>query len=197
MAYELLRMPPATNLSSSALEVDSSKTWREVKDGRDIPTEELPMQTAARVGQPVHNFEFEVVFDDGASRQWLGNAVPLFDETQRPRGAVGAYIDITERKRTEEALKRTNAELRSFAYALTHDLREPLRMVVNFTQLLAQECEGKLGKDAPKYVSYAVEGALRIEALHRALLDYWEVTENALGSTSPVDCNQALSQTLR
>jgi PAS domain S-box-containing protein len=196
MAHELLRLPPASNASSSALELEKSKSWREVKDGRGIPTEELPMQTAARTGEPVYDYELDVVFDDGTCRRWLGNAVPLFNETLRSRGAVSAFVDITERKRAEEALEKSNAELRNFAYALTHDLREPLRMVVNFTQLLAKECEGKLGEDAPKYISYSVEGALRIEALHRALLDYWEITESGLGNISPVDCNQVLSQTL-
>ena len=50
-------------------------------------------------------------------------------------------------------------------------------MVVNFSQLLAQEYEGKLGEDADKYVAYSVEGALRIEALLQGLLNYLEVTE--------------------
>src|ERR1017187_2242207 len=198
MAYELLRMPFAANVSTAALEHEGLKlkTWHEVKDGRDIPAEELPMQTAARTAQPVHGYEFDMVFDDGTSRRWLGNAVPLFDEMRRSRGAVSAFVDITERKRAEEALERANAELRNFAYALTHDLQEPLRMVVNFTQLLAEAYSGKLGEDADKYISYSVEGALRVEALQRALLSYWEVTERGGESLSPVDCNLALSQTL-
>src|ERR1035438_9876342 len=70
------------------------------------------------------------------------------------------------------------------------------RMVVNFTQLLAQEFRSKLGEDADKYISYSVEGALRVEALQRALLSYWEVTERGGESLSVVDCNHALSQTL-
>jgi len=69
-------------------------------------------------------------------------------------------------------------------------------MVVNYTQLLAKEREGKLGEDADKYISYSVEGALRIEALLKALFDYWEVTELGGKSLSPVDCNHALSHTL-
>jgi two-component system, chemotaxis family, sensor kinase Cph1 len=104
--------------------------------------------------------------------------------------------DITESKRAEEALKTTHTDLQHFSYALTHDLQEPLRMVVNFTQLLAQEYEGNLGADADKYISYSVEGALRIEALLKALLDYWEVTEQGAQSFSPVDCNQVLTKTL-
>jgi light-regulated signal transduction histidine kinase (bacteriophytochrome) len=104
--------------------------------------------------------------------------------------------DIAERKRADEALKSINSDLQNFAYALTHDIQEPLRMVVNFTQLLALEQQGKLGNDADKYIAYSVEGALRIEALLKALAHYWEVSERSEESLSPVDCNHALSQTL-
>ena len=196
MAHELLRMPPTSNLAKSALDNDKPRPWREVKDGRDIPIEELPLQTAVRTGQPVLNFEFDMVFDD-ASRRLLGNAVPLFDEMLRPRGSVAAFIDITERHRIREALEKTVAELRSFAFAVTHDLQEPLRMVVNFTQLLGQENTGKLGEDSDQYIAYAVEGALRIESLLKALLSYWEVMERGGECLSPVDCNHALLQALQ
>ena len=99
------------------------------------------------------DYEFDMVFDDGTSRCWFGNAVPLFDETRRSRGAVGTFVDITDRKRAQEAIESTNAEFRNFAHALTHDLQEPLRMVVDFTQLLAQESKGKLGAKAQTNIS--------------------------------------------
>src|SRR5450432_1422857 len=104
--------------------------------------------------------------------------------------------DITERKRAEWTLKTTNVELQEFAYALTHDLQEPLRMVVNFSQLLEQEQGGKLGVDADKYLSYTVDGALRVERLVKGLLAYWEVTEGGGDRFSAVDCNYLLSQAL-
>ncbi len=197
MAYELLRMPPGANVSKSAPEGEMPICWREVKDGRDIPAEDLPMQTAVRTGQPVFDYEFDMLADDGTSRCWLGNAVPLFDETRRSRGAVGAFVDITERKRTGEALEATNTDLRNFGNALTHHLREPLDMVVKFTRLLAQEFQGTLDEALDTNISNSLECALRIEALMKALLDYWEVTERAGASLSPVDCNHVLSQTLQ
>jgi light-regulated signal transduction histidine kinase (bacteriophytochrome) len=69
-------------------------------------------------------------------------------------------------------------------------------MVVNFTELLAREYEGKLGKEADTYISYSVEGALRIEALLKGLLAYWEVTEREQGSLASVDSGAALAKTL-
>ncbi|MGA2881641.1 MAG: ATP-binding protein [Bryobacteraceae bacterium] len=196
MAYELLRVPAGASVSESVSERETPKTWREVRDGRDIPAGELPMQMAARSGQPVHDYEFDMVFDDGTSQCWLGNAVPLFDETRQSRGAVGTFVDITDRKRAGEALESTNAELRSFAYVLTHGLQEPLRMVLDSTELLAQESKGKLGADADKYLSYSVAGALKMEAILKGLVRYWEVTERSGESLSPVDCNHLLSQAL-
>ena len=73
-------------------------------------------------------------------------------EAAAAQGAAGASVcravvsDISESKRAEQLIQTHSAEFQEFAYALTHDLQEPLRMVVNFNQLLAQEYEGKLGE---------------------------------------------------
>jgi light-regulated signal transduction histidine kinase (bacteriophytochrome) len=105
-------------------------------------------------------------------------------------------MDATDRKHAEEALRTTNEELQHFAFALTHDLQEPLRMVVNFNELLGREYAGKLGEEADKIISYSVEGALRIEDLLKALLAYWEVTEREQDSFAAIDCSAALAKAL-
>jgi light-regulated signal transduction histidine kinase (bacteriophytochrome) len=69
-------------------------------------------------------------------------------------------------------------------------------MVVNFTELLAQDYAGKLDKDADKFISYSVQGALRIEALLKALLAYWEVSERERGRLVSIDCNAVLAKAL-
>jgi light-regulated signal transduction histidine kinase (bacteriophytochrome) len=102
----------------------------------------------------------------------------------------------SDRKRAEEALRATNAELQHFAYALTHDLQEPLRMVVNFTELLGSEYAGKLGEEADKFISYSVEGAHRIEDLLKALLAYWEVAEREREISASIDCGAVLAKAL-
>jgi len=71
------------------------------------------MNIAARSACPCITTSFEVAFDDGTTRCWLGNAVPLFDEAQQSRGAVGAFLDITDRKRAEEKLGAAHAEVRT------------------------------------------------------------------------------------
>ena len=106
-----------------------------------------------------------------------------------------AVSDITESKRTERALKSANTELQDFAFALTHDLREPLRMVVTFTRLLSSELAGTLSEEVNQYMAYSLEGALRMDALLTGLLNYWDITGRGGDGESLVDCNDVLSQT--
>jgi len=149
---------------------------------------------------PAHSTfrDFEVTheFDRVGRKVMLLNASEIFNPNAQARTILLAIEDATDRKQAEEALRTTNTELQHFAYALTHDLQEPLRMVVNFTELLAQEYQGKLGNDADKYISYSVQGALRIEALLKALLAYWEVSERERGSLASIDCGAVLAKTL-
>lgn len=149
---------------------------------------------------PTHSTfrDFEVThkFDRVGRKVMLLNASEIFNPNAQARTILLAIEDTTDRKQAEEALQTTNAELQHFAYALTHDLQEPLRMVVNFTQLLAQEYAGKMGQDADKFISYSVQGALRIEALLKALLAYWEVSERERESLALIDCGAVLAKTL-
>jgi two-component system CheB/CheR fusion protein len=142
------------------------------------------------------NFEVTHEFEHVGRKVMLLNGSEIFNPNAQARTILLAIEDATDRKQAEEALRTTNAELQHFAYALTHDLQEPLRMVVNFTELLGQEYAGKMGKEADQFISYSVEGALRIEALLKALLAYWEVTEREQNSLASIDCSAVLAKAL-
>jgi two-component system CheB/CheR fusion protein len=157
---------------------------------RELLENILPAHSTFRDFEVTHEFEHV------GRKVMLLNASEIFNPNAQARTILLAIEDATDRKRAEEALKTTNAELQHFAYALTHDLQEPVRMVVNFTELLARECEGKLGREADQFISYSVEGALRIEALLKALLAYWEVTEQEQDGFAAIDCGAVLTKAL-
>ena len=102
---------------------------------------------------------------------------------RHPDGSPNYFIsvieDIRERKQAEEVLlrqskelTRSNVELQQFAYITSHDLREPLRGVVSFSELLRLRYQGQLDADADQYISYLVEAATRMDHLIGDLLRY-------------------------
>jgi PAS domain S-box-containing protein len=111
-AYDLLRRPRGSNLSKSGPEGERPVNFRALQGGREIPLLDLPMQKAAATGQTVRNSEMDFVFDDGVTVNVQGDAVPLLDESGRPRGAIGTFADITERKRVEKALAESELRYR-------------------------------------------------------------------------------------
>ncbi len=102
-AYELLRVPYGLNTSKSAA-IEERPTFRVFENGRELAAEELPLQKAAATGEQVRNKELEIRFPDGTSTWEFGHAVPLFDGQGNVSGAVGAFLDITDRRVIEERL---------------------------------------------------------------------------------------------
>lgn len=112
-AYELLRIPPGTNLSTTDPERKLPGHFRLLRGGSDIPTEQLPAHRAAR-GEHVRNDEVECQFADGTTLHLVVSAAPLYDVAGRLRGAIAGILDVTARKQAEQELRSSQERLRLF-----------------------------------------------------------------------------------
>ncbi len=114
-----------------------------------------------------------------------------YDAIQRHANELEQRVN----ERTAE-LQRSNAELEQFAYVASHDLQEPLRKVVGYTQLLGKRYRGQLDANADEFIAYAVDAASRMQLLIQDLLTYSRVgrLQKELAS---VDCETVLKLVLR
>jgi PAS domain S-box-containing protein len=108
--------------------------------------------------------------------------------------------DISERKQKEAELKQTarelarsNRELEQFAYVASHDLKEPLRMITIYLQLLQRRHRGKLDEPSGQWIDFAVDGAQRMQALVSDLLTYGRIGSGG-EAFEPVDCTGVYEQ---
>ncbi|OIQ95876.1 phytochrome-like protein cph1 [mine drainage metagenome] len=89
-----------------------------------------------------------------------------------PVGAVVVFHDISERKAMEEDLRRSNAELEQFAYVASHDLRQPLRMISSYLNLIERHLGDSLDPEIKTFFGFAMGGAKRMDMLILDLLEY-------------------------
>lgn len=130
------------------------------------------------------------------------NATTFYDQSGILLGVFVAAHDMTEYKLSERKLRtalsdleRSNKELEQFAYVASHDLQEPLRMISSYTELLANRYKGQLGKEADEFISYAVDGANRMQHLINDLLEFSRVTSK-MRPFKPADVNKILKNAL-
>jgi PAS domain S-box-containing protein len=165
--------------------------------------EEADILARVERGESVEHFETVRVRKDGKGIDVSVTISPIRDSSGAIVGVSKVARDISERKRAEqrladkvEELARSNRDLEQFAYAASHDLQEPLRMVASYTQLLAERYGGKLDENADKFLGYAREGALRMQVLIRDLLTFSRVVQAGVPRKN-VDCDVALEEALQ
>ena len=164
--------------------------------------EEPKILERLRRGERVEHFETIRMRKDG-SRVNVSLTISPIRAADRIVGASKVARDITEKVLKEEAvrganaaMRRANIDLQQFAFAASHDLQEPLRMVTTYTQLLARGLAGSLDDDNTEYMRQVIGGSKRMSALLHDLLAYTELSRDHEGERSRVDLNNVFSSAL-
>jgi PAS domain S-box-containing protein len=166
----MLRMSTDRNASKTGPESERLP-FRIFKKGIEVAGEDLPMQRAARLGQPVMAEELDIEFDDGSVTTLFEHARPLFDEQGCVRGCVGVFVDVTEKKRAEDALKEAGRRKDEFLAILAHELRNPLAALAAASHLLAR------ATDKPAVAALARDALQRqVDHMARLLDDLLDVS---------------------
>lgn len=129
---------------------------------------------------------------------------PIRDESGTIIGASKIARDITERERQRRALEeanaaltRSNLDLQQFAYSASHDLREPLRMVATYGEMLNRKFAGNLGDLGTQYIRYIIEGAERMQRLLDDLLAFTRASTFDQSEPDELDASVALDAALK
>jgi light-regulated signal transduction histidine kinase (bacteriophytochrome) len=168
---------------------------------------------SAFVARKEFRMEYRLRRADREYRWVLDQGRPRYAPSGAFAGYIGSCIDVTEFKETQEAqrrfnnelerrvqertaeLTRSNAELEEFASVVSHDLQEPLRVISSYVRLLERRYKAQLDRDADDFISFAVDGAERMQELVQALLAYARI-----GTGDPplslVDSGEALGTAL-
>lgn len=135
------------------------------------------------------NDEYRFKKADGTYAYIINRAVFIRNEKGQAIRIIGAITDLSERKQYEESLQIlntnlekkakelaiSNSELEQFAYVASHDLQEPLRMVSSFLSQLERKYRDVLDEKALQYISFAVDGAVRMRRIILDLLEFSRV----------------------
>ena len=169
--------------------------WQSVHDPDVLPKALERWKDSLATAEP-----FEMVFPlrgaDGVFRPFLTRVLPV----KAPNGKVvrwfGTNTDITKELEMRQSLERSNAELQQFAYLASHDLQEPLRMVISYLALLEKNYKDDLAPRAQEFIDYAVAGGARMRELINDLLEYSRV-ESRAKTIEIVDMRKVVESTIK
>jgi PAS domain S-box-containing protein len=187
---------------TAAEELIGLPIWKLSVNEEEDTVREQVMAKLAGTRPPGKAFERTYRRKDGTTFPVLVEDRLILDEKGCIQGIRSTILDITERKRMEEALKKkteelaqSNEDLEQFAYVASHDLQEPLRMVTSYVQLLSKRYKAKLDADANEFIDFAVDGAVRMRKLINDLLTYSRVGTQGK-ELSPTDSEAVLAQSV-
>ncbi len=133
----------------------------------------------------MYSIEHRFKKKDGNYLWHLSRALPIKDGEKIIKW-IGTSTDIHSQKdyqdklnKAMEELERSNKELEQFAYTVSHDLQEPVRMIKSYSQMITRKYLDKIDKDANEYLNFINSGATRMQFLISDLLKLSRITTKA------------------
>lgn len=180
-------------------------------EGRPSNLEDLPLALSLR-GVRTEGEERYIIRKDGTIRYELVNSTPIFDDNGKIIAGYLVLIDITDRKKAEEEIKRlneelemrvqkrteqlemANKELESFAYSISHDLRAPLRAIDGFGSALQEDYQNLFDDQAKNYIVRIRTNSQKMSTLIDDLLNMSRVVRKEIDKKE-VDLSKIAEET--
>ncbi len=165
---------------------DTIEAWEQFLHPSDRERVMNNLNAAMLQKERLWNDEYQFRHADGSYKFVLDRGIFLFDSQGNAIRQIGLMQDITALKQSEESLLQLNnalqerarqllgfnKELEQFAYIVSHDLQEPLRMISSFMKLLLNSKEVTMTERSEQYINFAIDGADRMKRLIQDLLNY-------------------------
>jgi PAS domain S-box-containing protein len=192
------------------------ETWRAMIHPADLAQADMLSARAQSEGQSLQ-VEFRITRPDGQVRWMASRARFIFDSGGKLARIVGVNLDITEQRNRQEEitalnatleqrvaertaeLVRSNKELESFSYSVSHDLRAPLRHIDGFARILNEEFAAELPEEgrhfldrilnATTHMGHLIDDLLNLARIGRKEINRQDVRMNELVKQSLADLN--------
>jgi signal transduction histidine kinase len=105
------------------------------------------------------------------------------------------YREVVQRKRTENQLRETNSDLQQFSYAASHDLSEPLRNMILYSEVLDRRYGHQLDDQARHFLTVIQQGGRRMQRLLDSLREYAELSRES-APAGEISCDEVLDHAL-
>ncbi|WP_255681840.1 PAS domain-containing protein [Natrinema sp. SYSU A 869] len=175
------------DVGTSAEEIVGKTLWERYPE--PLAAQFEPNFKAALDGES-NSFEIEL-----HGRHLVAYTLPVADDDGDTFAGMVMVQDITERREYQRKLEESNERLEQFAYAVSHDLQEPLRMVTSYLQLLEQRYGDVFDEDGEEFLEFAVDGAQRMREMIDGLLEYSRI-ETRGDPLEPTDLDDVLDDVL-
>ena len=186
---------------------DLELPWKDTEAESYRADDRMVMET----GIPKLNYEETQLTADGTSMVVRTSKIPLRNHQGIIIGVLGTFEDITERKRSEEEIRKlnqelerrvlertaeleaANRELEAFAYSVSHDLRAPLRHIDGFIELLQRKINTSLDEQSQHYMDNIADAATRMGTLIEDLLAFSRMGRQEM-SRREIDLNKLVQE---